>query len=319
MDGMHGDLTRVPLAYPLAPVEGPRLVLAGCEHPVRLRRSRPVAASPTPSCAHCGADLSGPVRRPLGAVLAALEATPLADRTPVLAVGSNAAAAVMRHKLGSRGVSTVVPVLTGVVRALDVSHSAHVSRGGYVPAAPVHRSAARTPVVLQLLDDDQLAAVDETEPTYERVEVSAARYPILLPGGVRPRRVHVYSSRFGVIRLPGRGPTPLLPQTEVLAALQAAGVPHTSGGPEEVSARLAGSPDVRRAVGRALRELGLVRDPGLFSRPAGELRWGDALSPPAARGSGVRGARLPARQRPRRVPRTTPPPRTPRHATGPRP
>ena len=63
----HGDLTRVPLAYPLAPVDGPRLVLAGCEHPVRPRHRRPLGRVPHAACAECGGrPRRSRVRRPLG-------------------------------------------------------------------------------------------------------------------------------------------------------------------------------------------------------------------------------------------------------------
>jgi hypothetical protein len=272
---MHGDLTRTPLAYPLAAATGPRLVLDDCEHPIRPRHSAALGTARTTACPACAGLLGAVEGSRLEAVLAALGEVPLAQRTPVLAVGSNAATAVVRHKLGTRGVSTVVPVVTGVVARMDVGHSAHVSRGGYVPAAPLHRSTARTRVVLQLLDQAQLAAVDETEPNYERVEVSAARYPLVLSGGARPDRVHVYASRHGVLHLSGRGPARLLTQPEVLAALGDAGVPHTEGDPEEVARRLAQSPSVRRAVARALGELGMTRAAGLRHRPAGPLRWAD--------------------------------------------
>ncbi len=275
MDAMHGDLTRAPLAYPLVPVDGPRLVLAGCEHPVRPRHGHPLGRARATSCPAC-AELPGSAAGlPLRSALAALDVAPLADRTPVLAVGSNAASPVIRHKLVAHGASTVVPVVTGLVRGLGVAHSAHVARGGYVPAAPVHVPSARTRVVLQLLDDDQLAAVDATEPNYDRVEVTASRYPLVLTGGARPRRVHLYASRRGVLDLPGQAPRSLLPQRLVLSALGAAGVPHTSGHPEEVSARLASSPEVRDAVHRALDDLGLVRASGLHAAPANRLRWQD--------------------------------------------
>jgi hypothetical protein len=275
MDSTHGDLTRAPLSYPLDPVGGPRLLLAGCEHPVRPRRSRGLGAARWRTCTECEELVGAAVARPLGPTLDDLGVAPLAHRTPVLAVGSNAASPVLRHKLGGRGVSPVLPVVTGVVHDLAVTHSAHVSRGGYVPAAPVHRRAARTRVVLQLLDDDQLSAVDATEPNYERVEVSARRYPVVLAGGGRPERVHVYSSRRGVLDLPGRGAGPLLPQAAVLAALGRAGVPYTDGDAHEAAARLARSPEVREAVTRALDELGLVRESGLHAGPATELRWED--------------------------------------------
>ncbi len=300
MDATHGDLTRVPLAYPLAPVDGPRLLLACCERVVRPRR--PLTASRTPHGPECTDDHEGLAHRPLWAALEELGEAPLGERTPVLAVGSNASPAVMRHKLGIRGASTVVPVVTGVVRALDVTHSAHVSRGGYVPAAPRHRSRARTRVVLQLLDDDQLAAVDESEPNYRRVGVPAARYPVVLAGGLRPRQVQLYASRRGVLTLDGTGSSTFLPQPEVLAALDAAGVPHTGGDPSEAAARLGSSSQTREAAGAAMRRLGLVRHDELHTDPGGRLRWADAIAPRSGARSGVsptRTARLLARQRQR--------------------
>jgi hypothetical protein len=208
----------------------------------------------------------------------------------VLAVGSNAASAVIRYKLGRRGASAVVPLVTGVVRGLDVGHSAHVSRGGYVPATPVHRSGARTRVVLQLLDDEQLEVVDATEGNYERVELTATRYPVVLAGGGRPRRVHVYTSLRGVLGRPGERPVPMLPQPDVLAVLRAAGVPHTTGEPHEVASRFGSSPAVRDAANDALERLGLVHDSGLHTRPAGDLRWADALAPARPRPTDRRGS-----------------------------
>jgi hypothetical protein len=299
MDASHGDLTQVPLAYPLSPVDGPRLLLAGCEHLVRPRARRPLGASRTPHGPDCTGEHAHLANRPLGAALEELGEAPLAERTPVLAVGSNASPAVLAHKLGRHGVSTVVPVVTGVVRTLDVTHSAHVSRGGYVPAAPVHRTGARTRVVLQLLDEQQLSAIDATEPNYDRVEVTATRYPVVLAGGLRPRRVHVYASQRGVLTLGGPGSTALLAQPDVLAALDAAGVPHTGGDPHEAAGRLASSPEVREAVGTAMRRLGLVRHHGLHTAPAGRLRWADAVAPGNGPGTALR-RRRPARPRPAR-------------------
>ncbi|GGL41329.1 hypothetical protein H9L10_08335 [Phycicoccus endophyticus] len=297
MDDHGGDLSRAPLAYPGTPVPGPRLLVGDCDHTVRPRHTRSLAAARSGGCVRCELPL-GPGAETVERTLRRLGAAPLADRTPVLAVGSNAAVAVLRHKLTGRGVGCVVPLLTGVVRHLGVGHTAYVSRGGYLPAAPVHRARARTPVVLQLLDDDQLAAVDATEPGYVRVELSATDYPLLLGGGLRPTRYHVYAARAGVLGLPGTGRR-LLPQREVLGALAAAGLPHTgSDDPRRVSGELARSARRRDELRAALEERGMSWSSGLRHRPAGRLRW-----PEVAR-TGSAGARRPrvraARQRPRR-------------------
>ncbi|WP_299441538.1 hypothetical protein [uncultured Phycicoccus sp.] len=285
MSDHGGDLTRTPLAYPGVPVPGPRLVVGDCAHTVRPRPSRSLGSARSDGCARC--DLppgAGPDS--LDRLLGRLGATPLAERTPVLAVGSNAVASVVRHKLTRRGIGVVVPLLTGVVRHLAVGHTAYVSRGGYVPAAPVHRSRARTPVVLQLLDDHQLAAIDATEPHYDRVELTGTRYPLVLAGGLRPARYHVYEASGGVLSLPVHGRR-LLPQPEVLGALRDEGLPHTDHeDPSAIAERLAGSAAHRDDVREGLAARGLTRGSGLTSTPAGRLRWPET----------VRAVRAPRRQ-----------------------
>ncbi|MBM6400509.1 hypothetical protein [Phycicoccus sonneratiae] len=268
-DPVPGDLTLRPLDYPLAPVPGPRLLVDGQAHTLRPHR-----------------------RTALARLLAEHGAAPLSERTPVLAVGSNAAAEVLAHKLGRHGAPGVVPLLTGVVGHLGVAHTAYVSRGGYLPATPVHRTGRRTAVVLQLLDDAQLAAVDATEPGYERVELEARHYPLLVAGGFRPRRFHVYAARDGVLHLPGTG-RGLHSQVEVLARLRRLGVPHTDHEDPAGVAEALTSPEARAAVRRHLAEAGHARPLGLRARPAGPLRWPEAVSAPRA----ARRARRPRRRR----------------------
>ncbi len=94
-------------------------------------------------------------------------------------------------------------------------------------------------------------------------------------------------------------PSAPFPQPEVLAALDAAGVPYTGGEPHEAAGALASSPEVREAVGTAMRRLGLVRGDGLHTAPAGRLRWADSLAghPPPGGVRRTRSSRLLARQR----------------------
>lgn len=65
-----------------------------------------------------------------------------------------------------------------------VGHSAHVSVGGYIPAAP-YAGAGSTQVMLGWFEPAQLALLDATEPNYERRHLDAG--------------VDVYVSRWGVI------------------------------------------------------------------------------------------------------------------------
>ncbi|NHA68189.1 hypothetical protein [Phycicoccus flavus] len=277
-----GDLHRAPLTYPGEAVPGPRLVVGDCAHTIRPRRSRGAGSVRSGGCVRCDLPVGGGADS-LDRSLRHLGATPLSGRTPLLAVGSNAAASVVRHKLTRAGVSPVVPLLTGVVRNLAIGHTAYVSRGGYVPAAPVHRSRARTPVVLQLVDDEQLAAIDATEGGgYERVELRASRYPLVLTGQIRPTRFHVYAARDGVLGLPHTGRR-FLPQDEVLGALHDQGLPHTTGEPADVAAGFAGSAEHRAEVKAALGERGMAWGSGLVAYPAGELRWPDVVRQPRPR------------------------------------
>ncbi len=208
-----GDLSLDPDSYPGTPIASPTLVLADCQHLIRPRWGRPVSRAIVLPCPPCSVT-PGQDRSALSVALRRVGADPMEQRTAVVAVGSNASAAVMRHKLSSRGVSPVVPMVTGILRNIAVVHSAHVSRGGYVPAAPVHLPGVRSRVAVQFLDADQLAAVDATEPNYERVPLDPTRHLVVLSGGWRPADPWIYASRRGVLRGAGLG-TGLLTQADL--------------------------------------------------------------------------------------------------------
>lgn len=145
-----------------------------------------------------------------------LDATVLAERTPVAAVGSNAAAETLRRKLGAT--SMVVPVQLVTAHGFGSGVSAHVSKPGYVPATPVPAPGRTTSLVVAWLDADQLAALDATEPNYRRIRPPADRFPMtaqsgtLVPGWV-------YASRHGwLVDAAGRA-RPLVAQPDLLHAL----------------------------------------------------------------------------------------------------
>jgi hypothetical protein len=124
----------------------------------------------------------------VGGVLADHDAAPMASRHPVAAVGSNASPAIMHGKLARSGVSTIVPMTTTRIRGIDVGHSAHVSRPGFIAAAPFRSTGAERSFVVTHLDDHQLAAVDATEPNYRRVRLDD---------------VWLYASMWGVLTVDG--------------------------------------------------------------------------------------------------------------------
>lgn len=95
----------------------------------------------------------------------------LADRTPLLAYGANAAPATLRRKLAPRpGIE--MPVMQAELQGFDVVYSAHVSPYGAVPAT-LHEcpgTAASVFVIHPTAEQRMLLAA--TEPNYDLVEVS---------------------------------------------------------------------------------------------------------------------------------------------------
>lgn len=101
---------------------------------------------------------------------AALDAA-LADRTPVLAVGSNASPAQLRYKY--RGEPLEMPLVLADVEGLAPGFAARVTWAGYVPTTPVLGSHLRSWLFVLWLDAPQLAVLDATEPGYRRRPVDA--------------------------------------------------------------------------------------------------------------------------------------------------
>jgi hypothetical protein len=102
---------------------------------------------------------------------------------------------------------------------LTIGHSAHVSRHGYIAAAPVLDPSARTAVVASLLDIDQLEALDRTEPNYTRRLVRSQICRLVLDGDEQSATFLVYASKWGVLA-PGGVPLPLMSQEELCAVLR---------------------------------------------------------------------------------------------------
>lgn len=100
------------------------------------------------------------------------------DRTPVVAVGSNAAPAQLAHKLRGLGLAGAVPMVPTTITGIGVGCSAHIGRNGYVAAAPYADPGAERTLVVSWFDDAQLKAVDATElPNYRRVAVPGSPFP----------------------------------------------------------------------------------------------------------------------------------------------
>ncbi|WP_327661570.1 MULTISPECIES: hypothetical protein [unclassified Streptomyces] len=177
-----------------------------------------------------------------------------ADRTPVLAVGSNAAPAQVAYKLKKLGLPVVVPMVPLPTRGIGVGCSAHIGRNGYVAAAPYPDPRAARTLVVSWLDAAQLKAVDATElPNYRRTTVPGAPVPGL----------QMYVGEHGVLVDPGTG-APRAgggDQAGLLSALMAAS-PELAAllgpAPRDWVRRAAASPAVREEGTRILRSGGTI-------------------------------------------------------------
>lgn len=127
------------------------------------------------------------------------------SRTPVLAVGSNASPAQLRHKMAEVGITSPIPMVRARVTGIDVGVSAHVSRLGYVSASPFEAPGAVRELFVIWLDADQLAVVDASEGVplangnYARRWLPASEVRVELGAGVTLPGVYAYVNRHGVL------------------------------------------------------------------------------------------------------------------------
>lgn len=204
-------------------------------------------------------------RPELDRTLSRLGQATVRQRRPVIAVGSNGSPVRLRHKLTALGGPWAVPMVPVRVRGVAVGCSGHISRGGYIAAAPYADSTAEATFVVTWLDEDQLRAVDGTEfPNYRRALLPGDRFGMTLPSGERLSAAHLYVSVHGVLTgtdgrpLPGGGE-----QADLLGMLLAASArlrELLGPGPEAWVARAGADRDVRELGTRLLREEGRVLD-----------------------------------------------------------
>jgi hypothetical protein len=188
------------------------------------------------------------------------EFPPLYGRRLVVAVGSNGSPAVVSRKLGG----SPVPFVTGMVGGIALGHSAHVSKHGFVPAAPADSADAAPRIVASWLDEVQLAALDATEPNYTRRTVSTADYPLDLDVPQAPEAFDLYESKWGVLREPGADPVALQEQERLFRDVLPRCAPVATllyglGTPRETMQALAADEPLRTAVREALHSSGWAR------------------------------------------------------------
>ncbi len=190
----------------------------------------------------------------------------------MVAVGSNASRAVLTAKLAGVGGVDISPACV-VVHGIAVGYSAHVSARGYIPAAPFASPGAASPLTAFWLDDDQLAALDRTEPNYHRLTVTTTSHPLRerlddvdsvpVSSPVPVREFAVYASRHGVVTDRQSTPLPFSTQAAVLAHLaEDLDDPSLAQPAASVCARL-GDPDAGNDLTQRIHHRGHRRRDGL--------------------------------------------------------
>lgn len=197
---------------------------------------------------------------PLDEYLRDVGGSPAASLTPVLAVGSNASPAQLRRKLINAGLSTLVPVTAVSVRGLAVGVSAHVSRPGYLPATPIPSADADSDLWVLWLDEVALAAVDATEPNYDRV-LLPDWCPVRLTTGQPVTGCWVYLSRHGYLLNEAGEPRRLTDQPTLISALLAEipALPTLAGTSPQQWIERTRDAAVRDTIREAFGSMGLVR------------------------------------------------------------
>jgi hypothetical protein len=184
-------------------------------------------------------------------------AAPMSDRLPVLAVGSNAAPAQLARKFARAGVRPAVPITAVRVRGIVAGVSAHVSRPGYIPAAPVAVEDETADLFVTWLDAAEVQAMDATEPNYRRVRLPAD-YPVTLPGEQDVPACWVYVSRHGCLLDRSGAPRRLVAQGELIGALLGDIPDIGATDPEAFAAAMSADPDLRERVRHLIHAEGLA-------------------------------------------------------------
>jgi hypothetical protein len=205
---------------------------------------------------------------PLAKVVEQLGYPPLAVRHPVVAVGSNAAPSQMLRKFLAHSVPPFIPLTLADVHGIAPGVSAHVSKAGYVPAAPVETPGRGSRLFVLWLDDRQLQALDSTEPNYRRRLMPTDQFPVTLESGTSLPSCFVYVGKHGCLVDRSERPRLLRDQRTLISSLleESPGLQKLCGATPEDFVERVQDPVIRDAVrrlfrneGRAQRQSGLDR------------------------------------------------------------
>jgi hypothetical protein len=180
-----------------------------------------------PGCSYlfCGDHVRVGEPLDVDAALRALRAPSLAERTAVLAYGSNACPSQLARKYAGAS-SFAIPMTRALVHDLAIVFSDHETRYGSMPATTMPSAGASTEVFVAWLDDAQLEALDRSEArNYERRTFDTDTHALQCDGP-SPSSLLVYESLRGVFEHEGVVPGvagidttyqggPILAQTQV--------------------------------------------------------------------------------------------------------
>lgn len=125
-----------------------------------------------------------------GGAVAAFDPAVRADRTPVLAIGSNQSPQQLTRKFGDSG---EIPVQRARLAEFDIYYSAHITAYGSVPAMLQHAPGAAVNLSVTWLDDRQLGVMHETELRAAKYRYAAIDdIDLTLDCGSRLGDVHLY-------------------------------------------------------------------------------------------------------------------------------
>ncbi|TMR33397.1 hypothetical protein ETD85_20075 [Nonomuraea zeae] len=163
-------------------------------------------------------------------------------------MGSNAAPSQLRRKFLDHGVRPVVPMTLADAPGIAPGVSAHVSRWGYVPAAPLETPGETSTLYALWLDERQLAALDLTEPNYRRKPLE---HPVII-GGERLAPAFAYEGRHGLLADAAGRPLRLGPQRALIQSLldDSPALRHLCGDTPDAFVGNVGDESVRAAVFR---------------------------------------------------------------------
>ncbi|WP_367325014.1 hypothetical protein [Streptomyces sp. HUAS ZL42] len=215
------------------------------------------------------------------------------DRTPVLAVGSNACPGQLRRKMAESGITSPIPMVKAHVTGVGVGVSAHVSRMGYVSASPIDAPDAVRELFVTWLDAEQLTVVDASEGVplpfgnYRRAWLPAPEVRVELADGSALAGVYTYVNRHGVLHNGSPEPRPHPGQRALLTELLLASARlRTLFGvtPEEFCTRARADARLRARGTRLFAEERLVTASGLEryvrDQQTGSPGTGSSLFPP---------------------------------------